>query len=126
GRMPMELNRPKSYGARAVLIYLRNSRTGKRGSRQVWTLKVSSSAKLLQRLPVASACSIGSLTRSKKTSKLPLKLSSRGRNNEGQRIAEMPDKHPSTGFAPADPTDGRDFYEWESRYPADAKKQIRL
>jgi hypothetical protein len=37
----------------------------------------------------------------------------------------MSDKLPSTNFAPADPTDGRDFYEWQSRYPNDAKIQIR-
>lgn len=33
---------------------------------------------------------------------------------------------PPTGFAPTDPTDNRDPFEWQSKYPPEAKKQIRL
>jgi len=33
---------------------------------------------------------------------------------------------PSPGFAPNDPTDSRDLFEWQSKYPPEAKKQIRV
>lgn len=36
------------------------------------------------------------------------------------------DDKQSTGFAPNDPTDGRRPYEWESRYPAAAIRNIRI
>ena len=36
----------------------------------------------------------------------------------------MPDRIPN--FAPDDPTDGREFLEWSSKYPDDAKRGIRI
>lgn len=37
----------------------------------------------------------------------------------------MPNEHPSPSFAPVDLTDDRKAYDWESKYPDKAKKQIR-
>lgn len=35
-------------------------------------------------------------------------------------------KKPTADFAPNDPTDGRVPFEWQSKYPPEAKKQIRI
>lgn len=37
----------------------------------------------------------------------------------------MADEQPSPGFAPVDLTDGRKMFDWKSRYPDEAKRQIR-
>src|SRR5260370_10762564 len=38
----------------------------------------------------------------------------------------MAKQTPSPGFAPNDPTDGRDLFDWQSKYPPEGKKQIRI